>query len=290
MSGFLLRLAASVRNPGGEIHPTLGSIFSSSRYQSGAEDGIEQNSFRTPEREISSLGIQQDAGAVTVMRPPQRSPADLEQNSSVPFSDSQMPVTRSPEKVQDRQGLERAPVEKSSDRSIVKVKKSAETIEEADPPKSVISPADESRPSTVPFEPKPVDLPPAMRSQSVNQLYEERAPIETLTGEMAFQKAEKPEVVPIVARKERYQPLLAEQAPRIEERISTPFPTKAPRRERSDFSGRAVALERQPDEIQIHIGRIEVVAVPPVPVRAAPKPPNKSPNLSDYLKLRHGRA
>jgi hypothetical protein len=47
-------------------------------------------------------------------------------------------------------------------------------------------------------------------------------------------------------------------------------------------------MSREPDEIQIHIGRIEVTAVPPPPLRPAPKPANKPLDLRAYLKRRGG--
>jgi hypothetical protein len=41
---------------------------------------------------------------------------------------------------------------------------------------------------------------------------------------------------------------------------------------------------READEIQIHIGRIEVTAVPPAPARPAALPVRKSVKLEEYLK------
>jgi hypothetical protein len=47
--------------------------------------------------------------------------------------------------------------------------------------------------------------------------------------------------------------------------------------------------QRGSDDIQIHIGRIEVVAVPPAAARSA-APARKSQTLDEYLKRRDGRA
>ena len=48
---------------------------------------------------------------------------------------------------------------------------------------------------------------------------------------------------------------------------------------------------RPTDDIQIHIGRIEVTAVQPVPARAAPaKPQRRAPSLDEYLRRRDGRS
>jgi hypothetical protein len=47
-------------------------------------------------------------------------------------------------------------------------------------------------------------------------------------------------------------------------------------------------VERQPDDIQIHIGRIEVVAVAPPPPRV-PKAPDRSLSLDEYLSRRDRR-
>jgi hypothetical protein len=90
-----------------------------------------------------------------------------------------------------------------------------------------------------------------------------------------------------------YSPLVLERsAPR-----STPQALPAPptRSAGQTQSNRGLARQQRPpphdtDEIQIHIGRIEVTAVPPPPVKAAPAPTRKSPSLDEYLKRRPGRA
>jgi hypothetical protein len=48
-------------------------------------------------------------------------------------------------------------------------------------------------------------------------------------------------------------------------------------------------VERPADDIQIHIGRIEVTAVPPS-VQPAPRAPDRSLSLDAYLNRRNGRA
>jgi hypothetical protein len=47
---------------------------------------------------------------------------------------------------------------------------------------------------------------------------------------------------------------------------------------------------KEPDEIQIHIGRIEVTAVHPAPPPAAAEPQRKVPSLDDYLRRRDRRS
>jgi hypothetical protein len=52
-----------------------------------------------------------------------------------------------------------------------------------------------------------------------------------------------------------------------------------------------LAAKQEPDEIHIHIGRIEVVAVPPATVApGSPKPKRETPSLDEYLQRRPGRS
>jgi hypothetical protein len=52
----------------------------------------------------------------------------------------------------------------------------------------------------------------------------------------------------------------------------------------------ARAPQTPPDEIQINIGRIEVIAVPPPAPRPAPAPARKGLSLDEYLSRGNGRA
>jgi hypothetical protein len=56
------------------------------------------------------------------------------------------------------------------------------------------------------------------------------------------------------------------------------------------ISSRAAGPAREPDEIQIHIGRIEVTAASENVARPSPPAARKSINLEEYLKRGRGRA
>ena len=63
----------------------------------------------------------------------------------------------------------------------------------------------------------------------------------------------------------------------------------APKKESFAAPRRAAASSAEPDEIQIHIGRIEVTAVPQAAPRPAAVPASKSINLDEYLRRGRGR-
>jgi hypothetical protein len=289
MSGYLLRMAANVRNPGGLIHPMLGSVFSTAPPQPAAENVPVQDPVRTPDRRLSVSAPPPDAGDVaTIQQPPRQivqadTPGPAPTISSVPSTTSHFPTETTSEHVQ----AEPARVEKTSFTPLVRVDP------QAVPQKSLISEAGEFGQPAQASNPDPTAMgPPAKprQIQNADPVSEERAaPLEISLREIEHQNPEQPDIVREVVRKDHYRPLMAERAPRTEERSSNPFPTGAQRAERRDFSGRAEKPERQPDEIQIHIGRIEVTAAPPAPTRPEIKPANKSPNLGEYLKRRHGR-
>ena len=57
-----------------------------------------------------------------------------------------------------------------------------------------------------------------------------------------------------------------------------------------DLSRHVAESKPEPDEIQIHIGRIEVTVVPPVPVRPVASQVRKSLKLDEYLRRGRGSA
>jgi hypothetical protein len=71
--------------------------------------------------------------------------------------------------------------------------------------------------------------------------------------------------------------------------VSSVRSRKADADEAHDRSHRLRPAAREADEINIHIGRIEVTAAAPAAARAPAAPPRKSPSLDDFLKRRPGR-
>jgi hypothetical protein len=83
-----------------------------------------------------------------------------------------------------------------------------------------------------------------------------------------------------------YRPLVARTASEVRPfKSSDTFFSGRTRPTKQDSPWRSETASREPDEIQIHIGRIEVVAVPQQQaVRPTAKSSRKSPSLDDYLK------
>jgi hypothetical protein len=79
-----------------------------------------------------------------------------------------------------------------------------------------------------------------------------------------------------------FEPLLPRES-------RSPLAVSGVRRAKSDAFQRSIPAEREPDRVEIHIGRIEVTAVPQEAPRPAPTRPRKSLDLGEYLKRRDGR-
>jgi hypothetical protein len=94
---------------------------------------------------------------------------------------------------------------------------------------------------------------------------------------------------------------VAESATTSEKRTYVPLITATPsappasfgssRKPEAESSQPLVSRSRATDDIEIHIGRIEVAAVHPAPTRTAPvKPQRRAASLDEYLKRRDGRS
>jgi hypothetical protein len=147
------------------------------------------------------------------------------------------------------------------------------------------------------------DLPPLRAKEQVPRPVE---PTESLGKETAVQRVEalqpgpQPETIdsPETILRRPYRPLVVKHGFRTSaERTflrdltpQTPFIARQDtRKEKAELFQRTSAPEREPDDIQIQIGRIEVVAVPPPAPRPAAAPARKSLNLEEYLKRGRGR-
>jgi hypothetical protein len=67
-------------------------------------------------------------------------------------------------------------------------------------------------------------------------------------------------------------------------------PSAAAPQRRATNTGSTQTRPREPDEIQIHIGRVEVLAVPQTRAPVIPKTQRKATNLDEYLRRRDGRS
>lgn len=101
------------------------------------------------------------------------------------------------------------------------------------------------------------------------------------------------EIAPIqqsVSKPSPYQPLMAAMQ-QTAVRLHPHEPIAAPatmRSSRAEAARRSQPAQHEPDEVHIHIGRIEVAAVPQQAARPTAAAARRSINLSDYL-ARNGR-
>jgi len=81
-------------------------------------------------------------------------------------------------------------------------------------------------------------------------------------------------------------PVVAKAVPAAAPLTTQPLPKAA----RKADKPASAAAQRDADDIQIHIGRVEVIAVPPTPAPVAAKAPRKSASsLDEYLRRRDRR-
>jgi len=131
----------------------------------------------------------------------------------------------------------------------------------------------------------------ARQTESAEPVSKGGMPYHTLVAKVQQREVKEREVV----LKGSYKPLMAENLrradpPTVLPEASKPITADTRKQEKRDLSRSLRQPEREPSEIQIHIGRIEVTAVPPAPARPEVKPASKSLNLDEYLKRRNGRA
>lgn len=249
MRGYLQRLAASVSRPERRLRPLAGSIFFGELHEENVEE---------------------------VRRPPAEQPA-------------REPAARSTEAAMQRP--EAARVSEPSDDSV----RETQQVVRASPPEI-----------KVPSRSVPLLSPqfaPAERLQRETQesVIERLAPPSAAaTSDEAPERPAVPFVNRVSSQPLVLRPLVVEEGraeaaefnPQpVARREPLPTPRTHPRRqEREAHPAAARKSERNTgEEVQIHIGRIEVIAATPPSPRAAASATSRSTSLEDYLSRRNGR-
>jgi hypothetical protein len=246
MNGYLQRMTLSAMNPGGSIHPVVGSVFSAAKYD----------------------------------RTPDTFPGD-EEISSPDHPES--PTIRSPEAAQVLQATEAPPgLSVSPILPLQTPIGSPEQARQHQDPKPLSQEQSSLRRPATKFQEQEAD-----KSESLSVRVDHEA--ELLVEPLEPQRQRRNHGVDI---KGVYSPLVPEAVG------GTASPgnfcalpntvASATGKNQRDVS-RQKPSAQEPDEIQIHIGRIEVTAVPPAPARPEAKPAARSVSLAEYLKRRDGR-
>jgi hypothetical protein len=212
MSGYLQRLASNARNPGGGVHPLVGSLYS------------------RPEPESLPPLMEEQ-----VVAPPESQPRE---HVSAPLMD---PLVKDTTTETTRETAAEAP-----DRSLGAEQPAATGSIGGEPPLA---------------RPRP-----------------------PLTGSSQLPKPQSTvRLEPLLLPPDEPQPAaIAEFAPRFKATQPAPATHREPAIPRSQDDAHVSG------EIQIHIGRIEVTAVPPPLPRPTALPARKSINLGEYLKRGRG--
>lgn len=319
MNGYLQRIALSALKPGGSIQPILDSVFSPPDFVNGPEDfSLETRqpvtapvqSELAPRAELQPSAEATNARAISA---PEPAPKFLQSadsiNTPIPTLNRLFtPLVPGP-KEEARTLISPVLLPKSGDQHLERVQKpQRETTVESAPTKEVEDQAGEI-PSREPAElikpaiptsnrlltplfPGPKEnaktfIPPLLPAKDSDER-QERAPKPRREITVAAPPAQK-----IEGRAEE----IAQRAPvtkQISRKLAAPtttiFTTGADGNERMG-THRGSPTRSEPDEIQIHIGRIEVVAVPPAPAPpASPKPQRHTPSLDEYLRRRDRKA
>ncbi|WP_233855836.1 hypothetical protein [Paraburkholderia sp. HD33-4] len=253
MKGYLLRLAASVTRPAPALHPLVGSLFSGSKQSEQAAAGAHLEPLAAAAHEHDFAAV-----ATTTDRPgyPSAAPARRDEDIRLRF--------------QERGAYAPLIEHETFDSLFARGEPDLRTARGV--------PADTRADASVEHSPT-LEPAPSQARGSRTALSETRAP-------------DPPRIVPLVAEDVRQSarpsaldpfpaPMMAESAGR------TAAPTaKLPARDGPS----ALRRPSTPDtgDIQIHIGRIEVMAAPPMAPRPAATPVRRTMSLDEYLKRRDG--
>ena len=297
MSGYLQRMASAVLNSNRAVHPALGSIFSTATQRRMPENFVDETMNQTPtesqapEEQSDSSDLRADlvgpASAIAMGRDAEAGPpVSSRRHQSLPSERA------APKATNDGQAGSRPPfqplVTKGEKLPIPSVKINYEDGTSEGP----------GEPASREFAATAPESDSSFPAESVSGKASNHASLKAASERNASLTTGAAKTPETLAKPETglraYQPLLGDKLrntspAKIFAGRSNAFPADTRGKEsRRDSTRYPVKSEREPDEIQIHIGRIEVVAVPPAPVREA-KPTNKPLSLDDYLKRGSGR-
>lgn len=323
MTGYLERLASSVLRPGGSIRPVLTPVLAAPHHEPPALPLEEETIARPAPRpgpelrqELRALEPATPASASTATTstrpptPPRPSIVATATHAEPPHAAiAPAPADRAIPPGSANQSPPPGPLVKAPTRSDTENDEPShrEAFRVLNPPDQKDRPATGDRSTGIapPREPSVI---------SVHQLVASPTPLKqppiTPAAEPNPDQARKstedkrPPEAPTVILRDRPVPLSAQERDNVD---APPAASAEPKAQftpliKPALSPPAVQLMRdspprpappaqEPDEIHIHIGRIEVMASAPAPARPAPaKAARKSLTLDEYLKQRHGRA
>jgi hypothetical protein len=282
MSNYLQRMASSALSPGGSIRPILRSIFSPS------------TSRRVPEHIPGKGSASSLIAAERVVPTPAGPDSFLEPGLSGVFGDPVPeattffnPLVNEGQRSNVESRLSSIDIRNGDARSDEQPSLAAQNNHEN------VTPGRHApgRQGAGMQPPLPAVTPISRNAKQSENTEPISEPVDTLAARAKKSDLEDSEAPDNI----RYRPLMtasgsSADGPVASWKVSSPL-TPATRKEaKGNLSSSSGLPEREPDEIQIHIGRIEVTAVPQAVPRPAPPPLRKSISLNDYLKRGEGRS
>ena len=270
MSGYLERLVSSARAPSRAIRPILGSFFSASM-------------------DPSAPGSFQPLEEISITRQPESlvPPAPLPP-LAIPASPEPRPAERDLPRLPTQVPAAPAAVANEGSRPISEARTAfTPLVTEVRQDTTATLRHEGSRPiseARTPFTPLVAEVRqgtgPTLQTSGQGRPWENAVESAEARLELTDQHVNLQRPHTALAALSRTKPRTAQP--------SSPLVLAARGNERTDASSRMARPDRETDEVQIHIGRIEVTAVPPAPARPAAPPARKSLRLDEYL--RRGRA
>jgi hypothetical protein len=262
MTGYLQRLAASIAAPRSTLHPMVGSVFGG-----GApvipEESPEQVAERSPDSTRLTAAVEGEYVAASAAISEQRE----ERVGQPPLPATQLPA----------QQTAREAYQPLVPRPAVEVQIPALHREVVRETATAPAPADEPRLQplgkvfSIPARSKGIET--GRRSTFEPWQLGEEAPTSTRGDETPRSSAREVSIQSPSLRLPQ-NPLAAAGNPqKMAETVSAVPPSSSSAQTAGD--------------VEIHIGRIEVIAVQPAPPRPVVAPANKATNLEDYLKRRN---